>query len=442
MGPGWTTDEFGNKIYDPNTPDAPAYPEQDFTGTLHSLGIGDMFEGSTLETDWSKYFEHYDPTKEQMFTSQATTDIGQAKSTWDLQQKQLKESWGEQLGGLGESFRLQTGGLGKEWQSTQAGFGAQARQGLGQVSQMGQQMSQRGRGLTFGGERIRQSEQNVMENYRRAFSSGESAYEQAISGATMGLKRGIGRGQLGYEQALETGQLGFEQARTDIYQGLERDIFGTRSAWEQRQKDLATTLMQDDIWDVEQTTDQPWQSGVPPGVNAGDTQPVPGQGYPDSTDPNRTWYWNESEGWYTVGSEGESLNIYQTLCFTGDTRIITINGPKIIESVNSGDIVMTFDLKKNKLKKSKVTKTFKHKNPDGYIVINDILKTTPNHPFYSNGEWKEAGKLLIGDKILHIDGVEHKVKSIDVVDKSLDVYNIEVDGTHNYFAEGYLVHNK
>jgi hypothetical protein len=422
MGPGWTTDEFGNPVYDPNTPDAPAYPEQDFTGTLHSLGIGDMFEGSTLETDWSKYFEHYDPTREQMFTRQATTDIGQLVKDWELKKGQLTGAW-----------ELKQEELGEDWGGRKESLGAEAGSAYKQAFGLGRQAGRKS-GMSFSGgvaEMERQQRGEITGGYKRAFGLGKTAYDQAMAS-----------GGLGYQQAIDTGQLGFEQGKTDIYQGLESDIFGIRSAWEQRQKDLATTLMQDDIWDVEQTTDQPWQSGVPPGVNAGDTQPVPGQGYPDSTDPNRTWYWNESEGWYTVGSEGESLNIYQTLCFTGDTRIITINGPKIIESVNSGDIVMTFDLKKNKLKKSKVTKTFKHKNPDGYIVINDILKTTPNHPFYSNGEWKEAGKLLIGDKILHIDGVEHKVKSIDVVDKSLDVYNIEVDGTHNYFAEGYLVHNK
>ena len=129
-------------------------------------------------------------------------------------------------------------------------------------------------------------------------------------------------------------------------------------------------------------------------------------------------------------------------CFTGDTLIATNDDSLHIEEINSGDIVMTFDLKDKKVKQSKVTKTYRHKNPNGYIVINDILKTTPNHPFYSDGKWIEAGKLSIGDKILHMNGMEHEVKSIEMVNSQEDVYNIEVDGTHNYFAEGYLVHNK
>jgi hypothetical protein len=419
-GPGWVG-EYPECRYEPNTPEGRA-DESEFTGSLYSLGIGDLFEGSTFESDWSQYFDAYDPKQEEMLTRQAGTDVGQLKKAWEKKEEQIEEGW-----------KLQKGQLGEDWRGRKEGIGAEAGSAYKQAFGLGRQAGRKS-GMSFSGtvaEMEREQRGEITGGYKRAFGLGKTAYEQAMAS-----------GGLGYEQALESGELAFEQGRTDIYQGLESDIFGVRSAWEQRQKDLASTYLQGDIWDVEQTTGNPWQSGVPPGVNAPDTQPAPGQGYPDSTDPNRTWYWNESEGWYTVGGTGETLNIYRTLCFTGDTRIITVNGPKIIESVNSGDIVMTFDLKKNKLKKSKVTKTFKHKNPDGYIVINDILKTTPNHPFYSNGEWKEAGKLLIGDKILHIDGVEHKVKSIDVVDKSLDVYNIEVDGTHNYFAEGYLVHNK
>jgi hypothetical protein len=128
-------------------------------------------------------------------------------------------------------------------------------------------------------------------------------------------------------------------------------------------------------------------------------------------------------------------------CFLSGTKVDIIDGDISIEDLQIGDEVKTYDLKNSKQKKSKVTETYKH-NVDGYLIINDIIKTTPNHPFYSDGEWIEAGQLSIGDKILHVDGAEHKVSSIETFDDNIDVYNIEVDGTHNYFAEGYLVHNK
>ena len=241
------------------------------TPSIYDLGLADLFKGTSLEDSWSTYLDEYDPRKEELLRKQAGIDIGQLgeawdlKQTqlgnvWDLRQTQLGDVWQQQLGGLGESFRLQTGGLGQQWQSTQAGMGAQARQGLGQINQIGQQMAQRGRGLTFGGEKQRIGKQSVMQDYERQFGSAQGAYQQAMAGATTGYKQGIGKGELGYEQALATGQLGYEQAlesgelaftqgKTDIQQGLETDVFGAQSAWEQRQRDWAFSLLAGDIYE-------------------------------------------------------------------------------------------------------------------------------------------------------------------------------------------------
>ena len=257
---------------------------------------------------------------------------------------------------------------------------------------------------------------------------------------------GFGRQSYGMQQGLQGIGQQYGQGLQAGLLGYTGDLQSAQRRMESQFRDVAGGLFARDAEGISYSDDETLASNMPPssltdiGVNTPSTGAVPGTGYPDEN--GNTWYWSEGQGWYTVDQSGSTQGIYQTLCFTGDTRIITIDGSKAIELINKDDIVKTFDLKNNELKESIVTKTFKHKNPDGYIVINNILKTTPNHPFYSNGEWKEAGKLVIGDKILYMDGVEHKVKSIDAVDKSLDVYNIEVDDTHNYFAEGYLVHNK
>jgi len=123
------------------------------------------------------------------------------------------------------------------------------------------------------------------------------------------------------------------------------------------------------------------------------------------------------------------------------TEIQMANGMKFIEDITVGDMVKSFDLKSNTIMNSKVMETFIH-TPHNYMIINGIIKTTDNHPFYSNGNWIEAGDLSIGDKILHVDGLEHTIETIELSDEPVTVYNFEVDGTHNYFAEGYLVHNK
>ena len=128
-------------------------------------------------------------------------------------------------------------------------------------------------------------------------------------------------------------------------------------------------------------------------------------------------------------------------CFVAGTRIQIPNGIKYIEDIEVGDIVKSFDVGISSTVNSKVTSTYVHSDRD-YMIINGIIKTTAVHPFYSDGKWIAAGDLLVGDKILHVDGLVHIVKTIELSDNQVTVYNFEVDGNHNYFAEGYLVHNK
>jgi PKD repeat protein len=128
-------------------------------------------------------------------------------------------------------------------------------------------------------------------------------------------------------------------------------------------------------------------------------------------------------------------------CFVAGTLVQLPNGIKYIEDIEIGDIVKSFDVRSSSTVSSKVTETFVHSDRY-YMIINGNIKTTSVHPFYSDGNWIEAGDLSIGDKILHVDGLEHTIETIELSDEPVTVYNFEVDGTHNYFAEGYLVHNK
>jgi hypothetical protein len=129
-------------------------------------------------------------------------------------------------------------------------------------------------------------------------------------------------------------------------------------------------------------------------------------------------------------------------CFLANTKILMTDGDvKNIEDIQVGDMVQSYDVESTSIVKSKVTETFVH-NDKQYMVINGVIKTTSIHPFYCNEEWVEAGNLSVGDKILHVDGLEHTIETIEKSDIPSTVYNFEVGGTHNYFAEGYLVHNK
>ena len=69
------------------------------------------------------------------------------------------------------------------------------------------------------------------------------------------------------------------------------------------------------------------------------------------------------------------------------------------------------------------------------------LKVIHNPPMHLNGKWQEIGKAKIEDKLKTSSG-EEIIKSIEIVDESVPVYNLEVEGNNNYFAENYLAHNK
>jgi len=236
-----------------------------------------------------------------------------------------------------------------------------------------------------------------------------------------GMMQGIGGIGQQYGQTLASGLLGY----TGDLQSAQRRM-------QSQFRDVATGLLSRDSAGISQTQSGDNQEGMfGPPFSPGFAGTEEGQ---VEYSRGNNWVWQNGTWVMQTGGGGG--------CFLAGTGVDTADGIIPIEILEVGDTVKTYDLKNKKYSKSKITHTYKHNDVDGYIIINDIIRTTVYHPFYSDGEWIKAGDLSIGDKILHVDGVEHKVSSIETFDDNVDVYNIEVDGTHNYFAEGYLVHNK
>ncbi len=135
--------------------------------------------------------------------------------------------------------------------------------------------------------------------------------------------------------------------------------------------------------------------------------------------------------------------IYVDNCFLAGTSILMADGSyKNIEDVQEGDYVTSYDDNTGALEKAKVRTTFSHDDTPGYLIINNRLRLTPNHPMYVNGEVIPAGKIVVGDSLLDKDGNSVLVTSIEAVDEIVSTYNLEVAGNHNYFAEDILTHNK
>jgi len=135
-------------------------------------------------------------------------------------------------------------------------------------------------------------------------------------------------------------------------------------------------------------------------------------------------------------------------CFLAGTKIVLADESyKNIEDIKIGDMVKSFDDKTGKIADEKVTNVFHHspgEMGDYYLVINKQLKVTPNHMFYSNGNWICAGDLKIGDPLFYKSS-GYTIYSIDKIFEKKPTYNFEVEGSHSYFVAldktDVLVHN-
>ncbi|GEM_PF-2900363 len=135
------------------------------------------------------------------------------------------------------------------------------------------------------------------------------------------------------------------------------------------------------------------------------------------------------------------------VCFKAGTEILAQGGSKPIEQIVVGDSIYSYNLEKNAIELSKVVKSFERKTQEIYKLTTDIQKiyVTAEHPFYVVGSgWVKVKDLQAGAVLkTKVGSIEHVVNS--VLEKHPEtVYNIEVEGNHNYFVtnSNILVHNK
>jgi len=132
-------------------------------------------------------------------------------------------------------------------------------------------------------------------------------------------------------------------------------------------------------------------------------------------------------------------------CFIAGTMVSMADGTITpIEKINVGDLIKSYDFEQDKLIDTTITETLHHKKEEveEYIVLNDFLSVTPNHAMYVEGWWKPVKDLTIGEYLTDIHGVKIEVASLEWVKASVPVYNLHTNHeSHNYFANGILVHN-
>lgn len=173
---------------------------------------------------------------------------------------------------------------------------------------------------------------------------------------------------------------------------------------------------------------------------------------------NPCWCNGYNCGWWSCYN---SCWTCQAQCFIGEAMVTTADGQKEIKDIQIGDVVQSFDLVRNDVVTKVVKGLWKSDYDDKLVIINGIrTKATIGHPFAikdfeGNISWAAADpdadkefhgdltveKLEVGKYFINLMGDWVIVESIEFEDFKGIVYNISVEDTHNYIAEGILVHN-
>ena len=132
---------------------------------------------------------------------------------------------------------------------------------------------------------------------------------------------------------------------------------------------------------------------------------------------------------------------------------------KNIEDLQEGDLVVSYNIESGKKELKAVTLCASHIVEAVYhIKFDDGTKidVSGGHPLYSkrgwvindfndtDGDYLAMGltKMEIGDEFETFEGRTVKVESIECeADLTIPLYDIAVEGLHNYFANSIIAHN-
>lgn len=156
---------------------------------------------------------------------------------------------------------------------------------------------------------------------------------------------------------------------------------------------------------------------------------------------NAFWYQRYNATGYSQSLEGISSNGAEKGCFVAGTSILTPSGSTPIEKLKIGDSVLTREGEYNSDLVSAKIKGIHKVTVPGYLILNHTLKLTPEHILWVNDSWTMAGNIQIGDTLTNSSGEKVTVESIEWQGGAVDVYNLEIERYHTFFAENLWVHN-
>lgn len=136
-------------------------------------------------------------------------------------------------------------------------------------------------------------------------------------------------------------------------------------------------------------------------------------------------------------------------CFTVGTPVLTIDGDRQIQTLRPKDKVLSIENGEFVQRPVEAVscragmRVFRVTTAAGRVV-----EATEDHPFFVGGSWIETGSLAPGDQLLCAAQrgdcpyrESDSVAKVEDTGRTADVYDLQVGGTHCFFANGILVHN-
>lgn len=127
-------------------------------------------------------------------------------------------------------------------------------------------------------------------------------------------------------------------------------------------------------------------------------------------------------------------------CVATGTPIATPTGPRPVETLRTGDEVMSFDVERGVAVRTRVVGLQAGLAP-AVLRFGD-LQVTGDHPIHTPQGWLAAANLGAESRVLGLDGRRVAIGSGERIDGETRVWCLSVEHPHTYFAGGILVHNK
>ena len=137
-------------------------------------------------------------------------------------------------------------------------------------------------------------------------------------------------------------------------------------------------------------------------------------------------------------------------CFAAGTLVHTEQGPRPIETIQTGDYVLARHEHTFEMGYFKVVDAFQRHVPSTLRLLfrsehgDEEIVVTHEHPFFSERGWTAAGQIQIGEKIITSDERTATLIASEEQAQAINVYNLTVQDAHTYFVgdSQMWVHNR